>query len=294
MGVDLSMAQWRQRWQDRALLPCDVVFNSLLYPPSDNSRAFSPLGFRQAANDLDYMWGQYLATTGVRGGHDLVRPGQLGYDPMQEILLDACTLPQFNNQGICQYASAGACSNCSRDQIAATPGVLRFCGCAAPRLDPVIYTAVSPECDPLCAQALVAKQRDQVTGEVKACTQTVCVINGITITAAASTIGGLSFTQVCPQCSLTNQCRCIVDATIPVLAATGIADQSSFNQACGVGSVCLVIDNTTGQSREIPCGDALIPAKVATPRYPIPTWAWVLIVLLIIIGLLVLWVSLSR
>ncbi len=291
MGVGMTLTEWKAYWTDTAHVPCDVVFNRLLYPPGETKRAFNPVGFRQATDDFDYMFSQYFGPGGApdgKGGHQLTLPGLPGYDSFQEILLNACTLPQFAIQGVCQAAAEKMCLKCERDEAIASAPVLRLCGCNVFSLNPVAYEELPRECDPLCAQALVSKIRDRTSGEVGQCIANVCVINDVSIAAARSTIGGINFTQVCPQCSQAQQCKCIVDASIPNAEVVGLVDPVIFRQYCGTDSMCLTIDKDTQTSIPVPCDIAIAPLQPRTFDYKIPVWVWIVGLILLIIGILVL------
>lgn len=291
MGVGLTLQQWKDYWADTTKpVSCNTMFNRLIYPPNQQGvRTFSPAGFSQARNDMEYIFSQYFSVTGPKGGHTIGVPGQAGYDDFQQVLIDACTNPAYQNQGICQDTAAKMCVVCSRENVLNNSSVLKLCGCQVPPLDPAKFGGVTRECDPLCAQAQISKIRNPTTGVVAECQASVCVINNVSITASKSTIGGITFTQVCPQCTGTQQCRCVVDTSIPNIAeSVGIADPQSFSQYCGANSVCLTVDNTSGNVSQVDCATAIKPAQPRTFSFPIPTWVLYLAALIIVIGILVI------
>lgn len=291
MGIPFNLAGWKDYWanRDRSHLDCNLVFNRLIYSGTD--RTFNPAGFKQVLNDFDYMYSVYYAKQGAgdKGGHMIGVPGQEGYNVFQEVLLDACTTAESGgNQGACDLAAAHMCAQCGRDQILNNTGVLRLCGCEVATRIPSPIGNVTAECDPLCAQPSISKEREPLTGDVELCQAAVCVINNISITAARSTVSNISFSQVCPQCSDKNQCLCIMDASLPGIAsAVGLSDPVAFRQVCGENSVCLTIDPQTQVRTEVPCENVLTPITPRTFSSAIPLWVWVVSILLLIVGLLV-------
>ena len=275
--------------------------------------AFSPTGFRQLTDDFEYMFSQYftpLPGPGGKGGHTISVPGQAGFNAFQEVLIDACSLSQFGLQGACQYVANRMCASCSREAVPNSRDTLRLCGCAVPPLNPDVYGGIPRECDPLCAQGSISKLRDPASGAVADCNATVCVINNVSITAAKSTVGGISFTQVCPQCravaTITDPsgytfiaapplgaepngvCKCIIDVSIPSIAqAVGVSDKTTFRQACGTNSICLTVNNQTQQVTEVPCESAIRPVQPRTFFFPTPIWVWIVGAVLVVIGILV-------
>lgn len=290
LGVGFSnLEQWKSYWVSG--INCPRLFNELMYPPGPGKRRFSLAGFQQVTDDFEYMFAQYFSKSGVKGGHTIAVPGQTGYDNFQEVLIDACTQPQFAIQGACQTVTAKMCASCSREEILSNADLLRLCGCSVPPLDPEVYGGITPECDPLCAQATVSKKRNPITGDVAQCNATICVINNVSITAAKSTVGGILFTQVCNQCNVTSStpCKCIVDASIPTIAqAVGLTDPVIFRQKCGPNSLCLTVNNATGVVTPIPCENAIQPLKPRTFKFAIPTAIWIVAAVLIVIGVLVI------
>lgn len=293
IGYNMTLDEWKKRWLDRSKIGCDVVFNRLLYPPTDLKRKFDPKGFEQVSNDFDYMFSQYYGPNPDKGRHKLVAPGQIGYDSFQEVLLDACTLPQFGIQGVCRKAAIKMCQQCTRTDIINSSSVLRVCGCEPPALDPIVYPDVKRECDPLCAQSLVSKWRDEKTGDVKTCNDTVCVIDEVSIKASQSTIGGIEFSQVCPQCSKTQQCKCIIDSNLANLSGTGIIDSVTLRQYCGANSICLSIDKVSQRVDVVPCESSINPPQARTYKSTIPLWAWIIAVIIFIVGIIVVIASIG-
>lgn len=290
IGVGLTLDQLKAYWADTTN-NCNREFNSIIYsgvnPPGSNGapiRQFSPNGFRQVSDDMQYLLTNFFNSTPT--GHTVSTPGSPGYDTFQQTLVDACTNPEYNNQGSCQEALVLMCQGCNRTTILNNADTLKLCGCNVPGLDAKVYPDIPRECDPVCAQAIISKRRDPQSGIVAECNSPVCVIDNISIVSARSTIGGISFTQICPQCTGGQPCRCIVDASVPNLSAIGLDTTTEFRQSCGAGSVCLTIDPQTGASTNVPCSSAVTPMEPKTYFYEVPLWVWILAIIIVIVGCL--------
>jgi hypothetical protein len=287
IGVGLSLDDLRTWWGNiGGDHSCNDEFNRIIFGQPGGERRFSPAGFQQVMDDFDYLFSTFF----VQGsGRNISVPGHIGFDPFQQVLIDACTNPDYSNQGVCQQAATKMCSSCSRDNISSNPSLLRLCGCQVPPLDPTIFGGITPECDPLCSQALISKKRNTVTGNVAECQSNICVISQVSINAAQSTVNGVNFTQVCPQCTTSQVCKCIIDVSIPTnTEVVGISDPTTFAQVCGVDAICLDIDPRTQAVSTVVCGDVIHPPVASKFNFPIPTWVWFVVGSVIILVLLIL------
>lgn len=163
-----------------------------------------------------------------------------------------CNNPRF--PGICDTALKKSCTSSSSE---------RFCGC---------YQDNNP-CSANCHKSSTIQRID-----IGSCNNTICAINDTNINIANSS-STLNITQICPSCSLSNPCECIIDSTnlSDIFTKTGLTGQ--INNFCGSNSKCYsIIDDTR---TEVPC--ASVPA--AEPKLEF-TFPWYLIVLLLFIGIL--------
>lgn len=298
MGIGLNLNQLKEYWDNpgNTHIGCETYYNNLIY--SGNNRTFSQTGFSQAQSNFDYIFSSYFnnSAEGILsgiGGHIITVPGDPLYDSFQDTLIDACSNnPQFGLQGVCQNVAQQMCNSCTSNDITSNPSLLRLCGCEISSISNIPNTSgVTPACDPLCAQEQVSKKRNSITGEIYTCSATVCVINGISISASDSLLGGISFNQICPQCSGTNQCRCIVDTSVmSQYEGTGLT--LGFEQYCGANSVCSNIDPITGAATNVECNQKFEETKEGiTTKYGkinIPIWVWVISSIILILGIIII------
>jgi hypothetical protein len=227
------------------------------------------------------------------GGHNLLLPGQSGqnglnnWNQFQNTLVTACAdLP-----GTCTTAQTQLCTGCSRDQISNNPDLLILCGCFSPDLNPEVYTRVIPkQCDPLCNQLITAKLADPTTGDVEVCTDTVCVLDNVSITATKSSVSGVNISQVCPGCNAETGCICIVDVSVSNMSASlGLDTPTTFNQACPAQfATCIQINSIEQTSTVVPCDTYFTGAVVPTYDSSIPPLIWLIVLIIIIVVLLAL------
>jgi hypothetical protein len=281
----MTLADWKAVWA--STLPgdgrtCTQLFNDIINTNSNGLYQYNPQLFNRVNENMTFMLSKYF-NSGRNG--NLVLPGEPGWNDFQFTLVQACR----NIPGSCSTAQTLLCDGCSRAQIANNPDLLTLCGCYPPKLDPKIYTRDVPiECDPLCAQLISAKRITPDTGAVIPCQDTVCVMDNISITAAKSSVDGISITQVCPGCNPQTGCICIFDVSVATLSDNlGLTNPDVFRQYCPAStSTCLEIDSIKQTSTVVPCGDYFPGAISATVTAPISVGVYVLLILIIVIVLL--------
>lgn len=280
LGIGLTYDEWLNYWQNKNGLhsSCQEIFYRKIY--SGENLGFSQSGFSEVLYDFNYMFSVYLDplnSTG-RGGYKLSSPGSEKYGQMQSVLIDTCSNnAQFQLQGACQSAAENICNLCVTEDLLNNRDLLKMCGCKIKSLPEISeYSQIPPECDPLCAQEQVVKNRNPNTGEIYECNSSVCVINDISISSADLIKGGIQFTQVCPQCI--NICTCIVDADLKDA-------KYNLKQYCGENSVCLSIKD--GKSEITDCEKISGELSPETYKINIPIWVWVVFVLILIYVILV-------
>ena len=332
-NTDINTLQWAQIWNQgtynlnankQLQVNCPVTFQTIMYTnangnqgttvsQTDNgdgtvvirpvsggavsTRTYSLQGHSNANLDMDYVFSHYFNTTITSttnpGVINMALYQEPNYQQQQTSIVQACIAVP----GLCDVPATTMCKNCSRNQLATNPDLLTLCGCQASTtdpLDPNIYGSVKPACDPLCAMSKVSHTIDLKTGVENECTDAVCVMDNITISASRSQVSGVSFTQVCPACEAQKGsqigCKCIVDVSIPGIATTiGISGSDTFRQYCP-NALCLLLNSTTQVLEPVPCDTYVQTANttVIPTMYPIPTWVWYLAGIIILLGILVL------
>jgi len=144
--------------------------------------------------------------------------------------------------------------NTNLENITSNTGLINFCGCYIPGTD---YTDVKQQCQPLCHRVSNVKLPDG-NGGLLSCLDNVCVIDNVSITAA-KTDGrstDVSFTQVC-RCPA-GQCKCILSNT----NLYGLVGNVSFDQVCGAGSACYVVnENPNAPPVQVRCPEVILPPE---------------------------------
>ena len=293
LGIGMTLEDTKTYWRNpgNTHVNCTTMFYNKIY--TGDFHSYNQVGFTEVMEDFNYLFSSYLSplSSSNKGGHTIGVAGQTGYDDFQNTLISACSNnPEYQLYGACMIAAKNVCSTCTVDNITSNTDLLRLCGCqvsSLPKIDQ--YSKVPAACDPLCIHEQISKKRDIVTGDPEICNANVCVINNIAISASESTVGGTQFTQICPSCTSTQSCICIVDSTIPGIGATvGLNGPNTFTQYCGANSVCLTLDNKTQTSTTVPCQSVTEPPKAETYWFPIPMWVWYVIIGVFIIFILVL------
>lgn len=84
-------------------------------------------------------------------------------------------------------------------------------------------------------------------------------------------------------------CICIIDASIPGIGQRlGIDNPETFKQYCGKNSVCIQVNNITGEQKSVECADSLSDVKPNSYNNPVPIWTWVIAFSIVIIGVIML------
>lgn len=192
----------------------------------------------------------------------IVSPGRLNYSPMQDVL----HLFFLRSRGMLNSFLSKYSSGLSRQEIASSDTIMSWVGCFSPDLtykdengniknifsqstDPVSKN--NKPCDPLCYGINKIQLVDE-NGSNLLCNGTICVLSDITINSNST---NLTFNQVCPGCSTSNQnCLCIVDKSIPgVLSKVeGTGNSDSFKQNCP-NATCIVYNPKTGDMEVTKC-----------------------------------------
>ena len=288
-GKDLDYNTWKSTWsaplvEDINNRTCTQIFKDTIYSLNGSS-VFDPTSFTKVQSEFEFMLSKYF-NNGITG-HNITLPGEIGYDNFQHTLTNACKdLP-----GVCSLTQTKLCNGCSRSIISNNSDLIQLCGCFSPNLDPAIYTRNIPkQCDPLCSNSFAAKDADPNTGSVSSCTDTVCVIDNISITTTKSTIGNISINQVCEGCNTTNGCTCIIDTSVANLSSTlGLDNSNLFQNYCpAANSTCIIIDDTKQTSTVVPCGDKFSGSIKPIYDSSIPITIYIIIAIIVIIVLLAL------
>lgn len=192
-----------------------------------------------------------------------------------------------NYPGSCEVGQESMCNNCSIPEISREYGLIQFCGCfgsqATTAATPEIIT---PECVSTCANSFSIKRAGSDGRNIE-CTQTVCVMNNISIEASNSTFTNSTISQVCSNCLLSGGCKCFIDVSLPQIAKTlGITgDNNVLNTYCE-DATCYTIDPDIGISTNVDCAtyniDQTVPIKIE-----IPTGLWWVVIVLLFIGVIV-------
>jgi len=184
------------------------------------------------------------------------------------------------------------CSTVTGDQIQTNPELLKWCGCYMPDSEYTVYgnisdSVISRECTPYCNAAGVVPSFDPATGQIKTCTQSLCVIDDVTLTIAKSRVNGpINFNNICTACSpdsgngvnsnlvtnsnngnantdsesnssinVSSSCQCIINNfNLTTIGAT-IDGGINISQACNGNAKCFRTETVNGvqQTQEVDC-----------------------------------------
>lgn len=294
-------------WSDKKL-DCHGVFSNILYGPE-----YQPANLRQVNADFYYlMKTQAMDKFGCKfDGTDDNKSCQ----DFNNMMLKLC---RDNDQsrpvpGICDnFLCHSFCPNIDYSELSSSSEKLNWCGCytlpeddVSTSLNQNLRNAVTTVCDtssptsevnavpcyPLCHQISTVQLYQASLGCRYQCNSNICVIDDVTINAFESKVGGVSLTQICPDCSLGGGiCECIISSDDMSSAFDDLVIESSFNQYCGSNSVCYSVDDT-GNLSPVDC-DSFVQSINVTPMSTIiPITLIVILLIAVIIIIIVLYFS---
>jgi len=254
---------------------CPSTYSTILNTRSDGSVGYNAAQLPRVQGDITQLFQAYLTTNVITDSTTDPR-----YSPFQNTILGLCQ--NLDLPGGCDaYLKSNLCKGLSRDQITNSPVLADFCGCYAPINTAYEKYAANPACDPLCHRASTVQRADPATGNFDICSNTVCVIDDVSITVNRSQTGSISFDQICGGCGGVGKdpCECIISGVDiqNILSELGVGTQ--FNQLCGSNSVCLQV-GPNGVDTPVLC------ASVNPNNQPNPAFSTSLPPLLIGLGLL--------
>lgn len=236
--------------------------------------AYNPERLAQVQTDFTTLINNYF-----NQGYSFTQPGDNRYNTFQEILIQICN----RYPGGCQPFLEQWCpNNTNLETISGNSGLINFCGCYIKGTD----YGITQQCQPLCHRVSTVKLSDG-SGGLLQCTDDVCVIDNVSISAAQTTsrTTNVSFTQVC-QCPA-GRCKCILSNN----NFFGLVGEVSFKQACGDGSKCYVAsDNPNATPIPTECPEIVEPP---TPQQESDTsyaqWIpWFIMIIVVFLVFLVL------
>jgi len=233
---------------------------------------------RYNADELPTVQGDFniLLNNYISAGYSFTQPGDPKYNVFQEVILDICN----RYPGGCDpFLQTWCPNNTSLKTISNNTGLINFCGCYIQGTPyKVDSNTLSQQCQPLCHRASSVKLPDG-QGSTLQCNSNVCVIDNVSITAAQTSTSNtgsrstnVSFTQVC-RCP-SGQCKCILSNN----NFFGLVGDVSFNQVCGDGSSCFVVNENPNQPPvQVECPTNVIPPENEPGTVDISIWIpWII------------------
>lgn len=277
LGEDLPIGDtsWINRWYDPITLqsgPCTHALKRNLFPHFNTPATLGSVPFPSVGSCTPVDGKLYpVAAGGAAWGSELMRetfkkyasdglsigssPGQPGYNQFQEWLQGICCASPV----LCGSSLSQVCSSYTAEELPLNPSIANWCGCYLPDKEYAKYVdlyQVNKECTPMCNRPatipIVAGDNNPYT-----CSQTVCIIDDLTLNFAESTAGTVSISQVCNSCSpqsgnATGTCSCVINGNEINVASSTIGNidigQSCSSKTCnfdGVDKSCGPAEDNT-------------------------------------------------
>lgn len=183
----------------------------------------------------------------------------------QNLLVDVCNLSA--NGGNCSSLWLNQCANYVRDD-ALNPVVRKTCGCYLPATQ--YNQQAQRTCDPICSAFGNARYFPTPTStSPEPCASNVCVIDDVTIQVVNSTLGNITFQQLCSNCGVAGSCQCIVE-DINIISTNSNVGALNLQQNCGGSLQCFATIN--GASQPVDCNQYLGSFSVGTVQQQTTTF----------------------
>jgi len=224
------------------------------------------------------------------------------HDPFIDQIVKVCRLAP----GACDEVLKQKCKDVTREQMGTNINLANLCGCF---MDDDQYKkfasfGVDRICDPICTIGSTVKPANPSSPVTKKeflkCSQSICVIDDVTIKLIGSAAGAVSFTQACGNCGVGNKdsssCRCYISDTT-VEAVNSLIKDVNFNQQCGNNSICSVTQ-PDGTQKEVDCGTGTPTSNSGgaggTNDSTNASTYWIVLIILVIIGVMIIIVFIVR
>lgn len=214
--------------------------------------------------------------------------GSLVYQPSIEDVVEVCK----NYVGACDPVLSNVCPGYTREDLANNPNLAKLCGCFMSDAEYDKYGGTfgtQKICDPACVLQSAVKPRDPSTScQTLKCSQTVCIIDDITIDILGkSTVGDITFGQACSGCSGGAGCTCSI-SDISITSVESTLGNINLSQACGGNPSCYKRD-ANGIPRSVPCselggtGNSTVSSSPFTLRNILIVIGIIIVVIIIIV-----------
>lgn len=161
----------------------------------------------------------------------------------QYLLTDLCNIS--SNGGKCSPLLTQRCEIYSRDD-AANSFVRQICGCYLPNSQ--YNSQVDRSCDFICSGFdSIGYFPTPQSVSPQECPGNICLISNVTIDAVDSDVGDITFQQICQDCGIAGQCRCII-SDINLISQNSKVSQLNIDQNCGGSVECFQTVNGVQQS----------------------------------------------
>lgn len=239
-------------WQEEFLTSClDNFQPDIALPFTPCIREIN----RNYFNNQEFFddWMTQIFDIQYQGGGEFLPIGQ--DSELEAQLYNLC----YDYPGMCERSLRRMCATYTATDLSVNSGLTRWCGCHMPSTSYRRYIEnynIPINCTPSCVR------RDVIPlalsdGSASLCTQAVCIIDDINISLNRTTVGDITFDQVCSGCGASATCACTI-SEVSIEAVNATLGDIQLSQNC-TGEI-----NCFGQNLEDPSGPAIrIPCSSA-------------------------------
>jgi hypothetical protein len=208
----------------------------------------------------------------------------------QGLVADTCN--ESSNGRYCREPLLNLCGQYSKSDLF-NPIIERFCGCY---LSADNYDQTLPRpCDRVCGNSQPIPYYESSSQlNYQTCNTSVCLIDNFTLISIGSSVDNITFTQACPNCTITG-CRCII-SDINLIASDSRLGGLNIEQDCEQGTTCY--ESSSGIAQEVPCEQYLSTFGLPTSslikeEQVLSTYTWALLASALIILLLIITIAIA-
>jgi len=203
----------------------------------------------------------------------------------QYLLVDLC-----NNDTNGQYCRPYLLDHCLNYTRTDTENLIvkKICGCYLPESQ--YDNSVGRACDFICSSYDTIRYYEENSNYPLTCISNVCVIDSVTIQVIDSSIGNITFNQLCPYCSGSANCKCIIN-DINIITQNSKLGSIDINQQCSPEDSKCYETNLDNIRHEVSCDTyfgelGTNPTIIEQQRIIYTRFAWITGVLSIILLIL--------
>lgn len=185
-----------------------------------------------------------------------------------------------------RYLNEVLCKDFTREDLINLPETRKFCGCHLQDAEYITNVAElggsQKECDSICVSSINIRPVDSF-GDPLFCNRSICIIDSVAIDLIDSTVGEITFSQLCGDCG-SGSCLCIIK-DVDIKATDSEIGGLNLEQECGGNERCYQTA-ADGTVVEVDC-DLTLPEKQEQANQKVGfNWVWIALSIFLVVAII--------